>query len=84
MLSSAFRGLKKQNAACCPSVLCYTEKLSSGMNGRSMTVKTAGGQELLLAMFTNTQTWKTLEMLFMDLFSSSFTGNKIPLMQIIG
>lgn len=58
MLSSVSRGLRKSTGS--PSVLCYTEKLSSSMNGRLTTVKTAGGQELLLAVFAYTDAWKTL------------------------
>lgn len=54
MLPSEFRGWTIKIAACCPSVLCYTEKLLSGMNGRLTTIKTAGGQELLLAIFIYT------------------------------
>lgn len=58
MLSSVLQGLRIYIVVCCPSVLCYTEKLSSDVNGRLMTVKTAGGQELLQAIFAYTQTLK--------------------------
>lgn len=58
MLSSVLQGLRIYIAVCCPSVLCYTEKLSSDVNGRLTTVKTAGGQELLQAIFAYTQTSK--------------------------
>lgn len=67
MLSSVLRGLRIYIAVCCPSVLCYTEKPSSDVNGRLTTVKTTGTAAGHICLHSDME---IIEMLFMVLCSS--------------